>query len=131
MNNINDILEFRFSKNSFSVNGKNIIPTHIVNLCQSRISTLNAITEKIGTSIIDEKPTKGIREVYHKFIKISQLDKGFADKFDKRELRTLTYALTFKENQENSIFENSYILNRCIILLNDNWRDSFISGILD
>jgi hypothetical protein len=131
MNNINDILEFRFSKNSFSEKGKNIVPVHILNLCQSRISTLNAITEKIGNSMIDEKPTKGIREVYLKFIKISQLDNGFAEKFDKRELRTLTYALTFKENQENSIFGNSNYLNHCIILLNDNWRDSFISGLLD
>ncbi len=131
MNSIDEILEFRFSKNLFSEKGKNIIPSHIVNLCQSRISTLIAITEKIGNSMIDEKPTKGIREVYLKFIKISQLGDGFADKFDKRELRTLTYAMTFKENQENSIFGNSNYLNRCIILLNDNWRDSFISGLLD
>lgn len=131
MNNINDILEFRFSKNSFSEKGRNIIPTHIVNLCQSRISTLNAITEKIGSSMIDEKPTKGIKEVYLKFIKIYKSENGFGDQFDKRELRTLTYALTFKENQENSIFGSSNYLNQCIILLNDNWRDSFISGLLD
>jgi hypothetical protein len=131
MNSINDILEFRFSQNSFSEKGKNIIPSHIVNLCQSRISTLNAITEKIGNSMIDEKPTKGIREVYLKFIKIYKSESGFDDKFDKRELRTLTYALTFKENQENSIFGNSNYLNQCILLLNDNWRDSFISGLLD
>jgi hypothetical protein len=131
MNSTDEILEFSFSKNLFSEKGKNIISSHIVNLCQSRISTLNAITEKIGSSMIDEKPTKGIREVYLKFIKISQLDDGFADKFDKRELRTLTYALTFKENQENSIFGNSNYLNHCIILFNDNWRDSFISGLLD
>lgn len=131
MNNINDILEFRFSQNSFSEKGKNIVPTHILNLCQSRISTLNAITEKIGNSMIDEKPTKGIREVYLKFIKISQSNNGFNDKFDKRELRTLTYALTYKEQQENSIFENSNYLQQCFLLLNNNWRDSFISGLLD
>jgi hypothetical protein len=131
MNNINDILEFRFSQNSFSEKGKNIVPTHILNLCQSRISTLNAITEKIGNSMIDEKPTKGIREVYLKFIKISQLNNGFNDKFDKRELRTLTYALIYKEHQENSIFENSHYLLQCFSLLNENWRDSYISGLLD
>lgn len=131
MNNINDILDFRFSQNSFSERGKNIVPTHILNLCQSRISILKAITEKIGNSMIDEKPTRGIREVYLKFIKISQSNNGFNDKFDKRELRTLTYALTYKEQQENSIFENSNYLQQCFLLLNNNWRDSFISGLLD
>lgn len=131
MNNINDILEFRFSQNSFSEKGKNIVPTHILNLCQSRIATLNAITEKIGNSTIDEKPTKGIREIYFKFIKISQSNNGFNDKFDKRELRTLAYALTYKEHQDDSIFENSNYLQLCFLLLEENWRDSFISGLLD
>ena len=98
MNNINEILEFRFSQNSFSEKGKNIVPTHVLNLCQSRISILNAITEKIGNSMIDEKPTKGIREVYFKFIKYSKSNKRNNDMFDKRELRTLTYALTYKEH---------------------------------
>jgi hypothetical protein len=131
MNNIKEILEFRFSQNSFSEKGKNIVPTHVLNLCQSRISTLTAITEKIGNSMIDEKPTNGIREVYLKFIKFSQSNNGFNDKFDKRELRTLTYALTYKEHQEDSIFENSHYLRQCISLLNENWRDSFVSGLLD
>lgn len=131
MNNINDILEFRFSQNSFSEKGKNIVPTHILNLCQSRITTLNAITEMIGKSMIDEKPTRGIREVYLKFIKAYQANDDFKDKFDKRELRTLSYALNYKEYQENSLFENSKYLQQCFIIFNDSWRDSFISGLLD
>lgn len=131
MNNINDILEFRFSQNSFSEKGKNIVPTHILNLCQSRITTLNAITERIGKSMIDEKPTRGIREVYLKFIKAYQANDDFKDKFDKRELRTLSYALNYKEYQENSLFENSKYLQQSFIIFNDSWRDSFISGLLD
>src|SRR5690606_38612915 len=45
--------------------------------------------------------------------------------------RTLTYALTYKEHQEDSIFENSNYLQLCFLLLKENWRDSFISGLLD
>lgn len=131
MNNINDILEFRFSQNSFSEKGKNIVPTHILNLCQSRITTLNAITEKIGKSLIDEKPSRGIREVYLKFIKANQSNYDVNENFDKRELRTLSYALNYKEYQENCIFENSRYLQQCFSLFNDSWRDSFISGLLD
>lgn len=131
MNNLNDILEFRFSQNSFSEKGKNIVPTHILNLCQNQISTLNAITEKIGKPIIDEKPTRGIREVYLKFIKAYQTNDNFKDKFDKRELRTLSYALNYKEYQEKSIFENSKYLQQCFSLLYNNWRESYISGLLD
>lgn len=131
MNNVNDILEFKFSQNSFSEKARNVIPLHIVNLLQSRISILNAITDKFGNSMFDEKPSKGIREVYLKFIKASQSTRDFQHKFDKRELRTLTYALTYKEHQEDSIFENINYLQLCFSLLNSNWRDSFISGLLD
>lgn len=131
MNNINDILEFRFSQNSFSEKGKNIVPTHILNLCQSRISTLEAITEKLGRNPFPPVPTTGIREVYLKFIKAFQANDDFNDKFDKRELRTLSYALNYKEHQEDSIFENSKYLQQCFLLLKNNWRDSFISGLLD
>jgi hypothetical protein len=131
MNNIYDILDFRFDQNEFSERGKNIVPTYVINLCQSRISSLNAITEKIGISIIDPPPTKGIREIYLKFIKIAQSNQSFNNQFDKRELRTLTYALTYKENHECSIFENSDYLEFCFLLLEENWRDSFISGLLD
>lgn len=130
MSNINDILGFRFSHSSFSERGRNIVPTYIINLGQSRISTLNLITEKIGSGL-PEKPTKGIREVYLKFFQIYNSNESFSGKFDKRELRTLTYALTYKEYQESSIFENQYYLKRCFNILSENWRDSFISGLLD
>lgn len=131
MSNINDILEFRFSQKSFSENAKSIVPTHILNLCQSRISTLEAITEKLGRSPFPPAPTTGIREVYLKFIKVYQANNDFEDQFDKRELRTLSYALNYKEYQENGIFENSRYLQQCLSLFNDRWRDSFISGLLD
>jgi hypothetical protein len=133
MNNIKEILEFRFSQNSFSEKGKNIVPTHVLNLCQSRISILNAIKDKNCNSMIDGKPIKGIREVYFKFVKYSKSNKGYNDKdeFDKRELRTLTYALNYKEHHNNSIFETSNYLQLCFELLDKNWRDSFISGLLD
>lgn len=131
MNSINDILDFRFSKYSFSEKGKNIIPPHVLNICQSRISTLNTIREKVGNSMIDEKPASRIREVYLKFIKICKSGNKLKQQFDKRELRTLTYALNYKEYQEISIYENSKYLHQCFSLLNDSWRDSFISGLLD
>lgn len=131
MSSINDILDFKFPLISFSEKGRNIISSHIVNLSQSRISTLNSITEELGRNPFPPEPTQGIREVYLKFIKICQSDNNLADKFDKRELRTLTYALTFKEHQKTSIFENSGFLKNCLSLLNRNWRDSFISGLLD
>lgn len=131
MKNINDLLEFSFSRNSFSEKGKNIVPTHTLNLCQARISALNAITEKIGNSMIGGKPTSGMREVYLKFIKAYRANNVVKDKFDKRELRNLSYALNYKEYQENSIFENSKYLQQCLLLFNDSWRGSFISGLLD
>ena len=88
MSNINDILEFRFSHSSFSEKGRNIVPSYIINICQSRISILNSITNKIGSGL-PEKPTKGIGEVFLKFIRIYESNESLSGKFDKRELRTL------------------------------------------
>ena len=81
--------------------------------------------------MIDEKPTKGIREVYLKFISINQSNESLIGKFDKRELRTLTYALSYRVHQEISIFENQHYLKQCFNILSENWRDSYISGLLD
>lgn len=131
MNNISDILDFRFSQISFFEKHRNIIPNHILNNCQAQISELNAITDKLGKSLIDQKPTKGIKEVYLKFVSICKADKNFTGRFDKRELKTLSYALSYKENQEASIFNSPDYLGHCFTLLRSNWRDSYLSGLLD
>jgi hypothetical protein len=76
-------------------------------------------------------PNKGIREVYLKFLTGIEGENGFINEFERRELRTLTYALTYKENDKLSIFENLDYLQKCLFILDENWRDSFILGLLD
>jgi len=131
MNNIHEILEFRFSKKSFSEKGETIVPQHVLNLSQSHISILQAITERLGNSPINPKPIRGIREVYLKVIRSCESGNSLSGKFNKRELRILCHALTFKENHTHSIFDNPNYLKQCITLLNENWRDAYIIGLLN
>jgi hypothetical protein len=131
MNNINDILSFNHKISTFYESGNNIIPIHVVNLCNVHISKLKAITDRIGISLISDKPVKGIRDVYLKFISAINNDDNLVNLFDKRELRTLSFSLTYKEAQLESIFNTPERLARCISVLNDNWRDSYITGLFD
>ncbi len=130
MNDANEILKFSLAS-TFLGNKSNIIPKHLHSECQTRIEILQAITEKNGNSLMPEKPAKGIKEVYEKFNRLSLLNEGLMGKFDRRELRTLTYALNYREYQEGSIFENPQFLRQCFQLLNRNWKDKYIAGLLD
>ncbi|HET8962739.1 MAG TPA: EH signature domain-containing protein, partial [Chitinophagales bacterium] len=51
--------------------------------------------------------------------------------FDRREFRTLTYSLSYSEGGQSAIFSNEKEINYALQLLNSNWRDSFIIGIID
>ncbi|MCS7074208.1 MAG: EH signature domain-containing protein, partial [Bacteroidia bacterium] len=50
---------------------------------------------------------------------------------DRRELRTLTYALDYSERNLTSIFSNANELSFVLELLNEDWRDSFLNGLVD
>ncbi len=131
MISVNHILQFNFSPSTFSYRANKILSRQLINNFQAQISELNAITEHHKKPPIDPKPTKGIREVYLKFIKKSRLTENFESEFDKREIRVLSFSLTYKVENERSIFENPNYLKACLKIFNTNWRDSFISGLLD
>lgn len=130
MNKVTEILNFHFSSENFSERGRTVIPTHISNLNRVRISVLEKISQDIGESAFEKKPVKDIKQVFLKFKRFINKNDGENKNFDKRELRTLTYTLDFEMSNQNAIFKSDTEVKQAIDLLNQDWRDSYISGLL-
>ncbi|WP_153391465.1 EH signature domain-containing protein [Chryseobacterium vaccae] len=123
-----DILQFHFSPTTFQQSAKKIIPITLASLNDHRIDKLQKITEEVGANPFPEPPNNLIPQVFRKF-KNFIISKDTS--FERRELRTLTYSLNYSEQSLTSIFSNENELKYALTLLESNWRDSFLVGLID
>lgn len=128
MQSVNDILEFHFLPSAFQQTAQKIIPTTLTQLNDIRIDKLKKITEQVGAASFNFNGNNLIPQVFKKFKSSIQSNN---EGFDRRELRTLTYSLSYSETGQSSIFNNEKEINYALQLLNSNWRDSFLIGIID
>jgi hypothetical protein len=128
MLSVNDILEFHFTPSAFQQTAQKIIPTTLTQLNDIRIDKLKKITEEVGAASFNFSGNNLIPQVFKKFKYSIQY---YNVLFDRRELRTLTYSLSYSEAGQSAIFTNEKEINYALQLLNSNWRDSFIIGIID
>lgn len=128
MQSVNDILEFHFFPSAFQQTAQKIIPITLTQLNDIRIDKLKKITEQVGAASFNFNGNNLIPQVFKKFkSSIQSNNTGF----DRRELRTLTYSLSYSETGQSSIFNDEKEINHALQLLNSNWRDSFLIGIID
>lgn len=128
MQSVNDILEFHFLPSAFQQKAQKIIPITLTQLNDIRIDKLKKITEQVGAASFNFNGNNLIPQVFKKFkSSIQSNNTGF----DRRELRTLTYSLSYSETGQSSIFNDEKEINYALQLLNSNWRDSFLIGIID
>jgi hypothetical protein len=123
-----DILQFHFSPTTFQQSAQKIIPITLASLNDHRIDKLQKITEEVGANPFPEPPNNLIPQVFRKF-KNFIISKDTS--FERRELRTLTYSLNYSEQSLTSIFSNENELKYALTLLESNWRDSFLVGLID
>jgi hypothetical protein len=128
MRSVNDILEFNFSETAFRQSAEYIVPNTLVYLRDIRIDKLKKISEEAGVAEFVFTPNKLIPQVFKKF-KYSIINVDIS--FDRRELRTLTYSLSYSEIGQSSILSNEKEIHYALLLLNSKWRDSFLIGIID
>lgn len=128
MPNANDILKFNFSKTAFKQSAEKIVPIALTQLNDLRIDKLKKILDDLGSNPFPTPPNNLIPQIFRKF-KSSLQNNNIT--FDRRESRTLTYSLSYSETGQSSIFTNEKELNYALQLLDNNWRDSFIIGIID
>ena len=125
---MNDILEFHFLPSALQQAAQKIIPTSLTQLNEIRIDKLKKITEQVGAASFNFNGNNLIPQVFKKIKSSIQTNNTG---FDRRELRTLTYSLSYSETELSAIFNNEKEINYALQLLSSNWRDSFLIGIID
>jgi hypothetical protein len=128
MTNTEDILQFRFSSSTFKQSAENVIPQSLRALLDIRIDKLQKINDSLVGNPFPIVPVVLIPQIFRKFkssIKTNNI------LFDRRELRTLTYSLSYSENNLQTIFSTENELKIALEAMETNWRDSFLSGLID
>lgn len=123
-----DILQFQFSISTFQQSAERVFPQTINALLDVRIDKLQKINESLGNNPFPSVPILLIPEIFRKFKNIKH---NKNTNFDRRELRTLAYALNYSESNSQSIFSNIDELRTTFNLFEEEWRDSFLSGLID
>lgn len=128
MTNTQDILQFHFASNTLKNSAQKIIPITLSTLIELRINKLHRISEVVGANSFSFSGNNLIPQVFRKF-KSSIGSESVT--FDRRELRTLSYSLTYSERNLQTIFSNENELKIALEAMETNWRDSFLSGLID
>lgn len=128
MTTTQDILQFHFSPTTLKQSAQKIIPITLSSLNELRIDKLHKITEEVGASSFSFSGNNLIPQVFRKF-KSSINDENSL--LEGRELRTLTYSLTYSERNLQTIFSTENELEIALEAMEANWRDSFLSGLID
>ena len=128
MTSIQDILQFHFSPTTLKQSAQKIIPITLNSLNEHRIDKLHKISEEVGANSFSFSGNNLIPQVFRKFKSSIGIE---IRNFERRELRTLTYSLTYSEKNLETIFSNENDLKIALEAMETNWRDSFLSGLID
>jgi hypothetical protein len=128
MSKAQDILKFDFSTVAFQQSAELVIPQRLNSILDIRIKKLQKICDSLGMNPFPSIPSLLIPEVFRKFKALNQSNNLI---FNRKELRTLSYAFNYSENNLTSIFSNLNELKIALVILDNEWRDAFIGGLLD
>ncbi|MCF8448192.1 MAG: hypothetical protein K9H61_14470 [Bacteroidia bacterium] len=123
-----DILQFHFSPTTLKNSAQKIISMPLSTLNEHRIDKLNKISENVGANSFSFSGNNLIPQVFKKFKSSIGAESRI---FECRELRTLTYSLTYSERNLQAIFSNENELKIALETMETHWRDSFLSGLID
>jgi hypothetical protein len=127
----NEILNFYFSPTAMQQAAKNSIPASIKRLHEVRINKLKKITDEVGESSFKFTGETMIPNVFRKFKNIIKTGGLLLENFERRELRTLIYSLSYSEQNNPQIFSKPNELDLVFETLEKGWRDSYLIGLID
>lgn len=125
---INNILNFHFQFSNFTTWGNKVIPLEMHSQLEIRIRELHLVREKLGNLSFQFNEAKLIPAIFRVF-KLSY--KQNKSQFDTRELRTLTYSISYSEDNLHSILSSYEELKYALSLLESNWKNYYIIGLID
>jgi hypothetical protein len=123
-----DILQFHFSPTAFNQSAQKLIPNALRSVNHYRMDRLQKLTDEVGANSFKNSGAHLIPQIFRKF-KIYTKNTDYI--FERKELRTLTYALAYSEKHVSSIFSSDNELKSALHLLDAGWRDSFFVGLID
>jgi EH_Signature domain len=123
-----DILQFHFSSSTFKQSAEKVIPQSLKALLDFGIDKLQKINDSLGSNPFPTVPAVLIPQIFRKFK--SSINNSIIN-FDRRELRTLTYSLSYSELNLQTIFSNESELKIALNAIENNWSDSLLSGLID
>lgn len=131
MARVNEILDFNFPSVTFQQAARNVFPPDLIQIQELRINKLNQITQEFGEQPFKMSNNALIPQVFRKFKSISGIGRNLFDNFEIRELRTLTFSLSYSERGKSQIFNNPKELDFVFETLQVSWRDSYLIGLID
>jgi hypothetical protein len=130
MSSASELLNFTISASTLGKKAERILELPSFKQVDAQISRLNSLVEKLGS--VEEKKISLdlVRLVVKKFKTALESDFDLT-KFDKKELRTLSFGLFYQYENTRPIIAEKKELIRALILLLKNWRDSYIIALFD
>ena len=126
-----ELLNFTFSPIRMKEAALASFPVYFEKSHDSKINRLIKLTQDIGARTFIVSEVNLIPQVFRKFKKISKSGDTLITSLTKRELRTLTFSLSYSENQVPAIYKDPSELNLVFRLLTSSWRDSYLIGLTD
>jgi hypothetical protein len=131
MSRITEIIEFEFSALSWQNSARSIISTDLKNKLNKHVVTLNRVSNTLGNKSFQFTNSNLIPNIYRKVKRLLISKQSINEVIERREIRTLTFALNYSENNQSSIFNNLDDLKLVLNAVNNNWRDSYTIGLFD
>lgn len=123
-----DLLQFHYSPTTLKHLAQRVIPISLNELVENRINKLDTITKEVGSRDFQKKGSNLIPQVFKKFKRSINVER---ESFELGELRTLTYSLTYSERNLGAILSRESELEIALEILEANWRDYFLLGLID
>lgn len=131
MNSLNEIIGFDYNPASLISSANSIFSPKLETSLDSQIRRLQNLSEKLGNKFFQFPGVNLIPQVFKKAKGLIRLNKSLNENLDRRELRTLSYAIDYSESGLKSFLSNNEDLVLLFRSFDLNWRDSYLIGLLD
>ncbi|MDI9357916.1 MAG: EH signature domain-containing protein [Phycisphaerales bacterium] len=109
------------------ISSQAIVSPQVEKIINSNIDKLEAIVGRICPGV-EAHSDHSISQV---FIKFNEYLGDRSIIFDRRELKILTFALSYTEGNMQAILNNEDSVRGALQLFNDSWRDRFLIGLIN
>jgi len=125
------ILNFDYDTDAFIYAGETVITTTVKKKLTDSIGDLTSLRTRLIQKPFEIPESISIPLVYRKTKSALSFNLSLTSVLDRRELRALSFALNYTENQKTTLFSNPKDLKIILETFDVNWRNYFTIGLFD